>query len=533
MRSKWLLMTVLLGCAAPSSNLKPGSQARPAAAPFSRISMGVFQELVAEVRRHHVFAEQTFENLGRTWDEDLPRLEKEFRQASTKSELVAAINHLVNSLHNPHCFYNTPDRPIPMTAGFEIEVEWRAGSPSFYVSRVDEPALRGRIAPGDYLVSADGVPSQDFLQAFIFESNGNNWRSIASDIASFLCRRTTQRTTVKPGDQSRWVFRTRDGSRQIAIQTRWKAVEQRRQSDFLLDYRKNRCDELAPESYGPYRLQARGSNYCLYAGERQPYDRYPIVRFFSFDYYGSPSFHGLKTDFFNLKQQLAGIETARGVILDLRENRGGNNPNWFLAWWAPAPYSDHFVYFKLHPDLDSRAELQRARITGWGPTDISAYLEALAARKPDQAFWGPRPFFCPTPDCRGWDNRYRPSERVTELPVALLVGPRCISSCDHFAFIFKENGFGPLIGLPGAAGYTGYRMMHRLRSPHLDDLGFCWLAFSYEVSGKTRKAVEAVPVAPDHLVERSFENSAVYSKLLVDTAIESFDEHAYREGGSR
>ncbi len=42
----------------------------------------------------------------------------------------------------------------------------------------------------------------------------------------------------------------------------------------------------------------------------------------------------------------------KGLILDLRDNRGGNDPEWFLDWYAPAPYADVFTSVRVYPDYD-------------------------------------------------------------------------------------------------------------------------------------------------------------------------------------
>jgi hypothetical protein len=262
-----------------------------------------------------------------------------------------------------------------------------------------------------------------------------------------------------------------------------------------------------------------GFNYCVYGSSEGRGRHYPIVRQFSFRY---PDVGLLKVDHHNLKEYLGELKGAKGVILDLRDNRGGNNPNWFLDWWAPRPYYDHFVHTRLHEDFDSVEKLERAGITGWGPARFQTYLSALEQRTDDTAFMEPRPFFCPTPDCENWDNRYEPKNQVTTLPVALLVGPRCVSSCDHVVYVFKENEFGPVIGTPGAAGFTAYRLKYDVKHPVSgENLGSVNFAFSYEVSGKTREKVEAVVVEPDVMIGPTFENQGRYDRLLVGAAIEA------------
>src|SRR5690606_2215551 len=57
----------------------PGGASRPDDA----VAVADFDALVAMVRRYHVFAPQTEKNLGKKWDDDLPRLRAEFLAAKT------------------------------------------------------------------------------------------------------------------------------------------------------------------------------------------------------------------------------------------------------------------------------------------------------------------------------------------------------------------------------------------------------------------------------------------------------------------
>ena len=494
----------------------------------ARMALAVFDEIVSATRKYHVFTEQTEENLGMKWEDLLPGLREEFSRAKSQGDLLVALYHFVNSLHNPHCNYNPPEMWSCLSAGFDVDVEWVDGAPRFYVAAVSAPDLAETMHRGDFVVGYRGVAASDFLTAFHLESNGNHWRSVASDIASFLSRQAPELHGTRPDSEEEWVLRRRDTGAQVTVRARWRPCEGRGgDSEFNIEYDPQSCAGLPDRAYGDYRLAHHGSNYCVYVAAKGQHRFYPIVRQFSFHYTDGRSLSALRADHENLKQSLARLKGVKGVILDLRDNHGGNNPNWFLDWWAPAPYYDHFVYTRLHEDFDTPARIRAARVTGWGQAEIDAYLEALRNKDAETAFMGPRPFFCPASGCRDWDNHYRPQNQVTTRPVALLVGAGCVSSCDHVVSVFKENQFGPVIGTAGAAGYTAYRIWHLVTHPETgENLGIALLAFSYEVSGKTREPVEAVVVPPDVTVEPTFDNASRYDAMLVEAAISALVKKA-------
>jgi hypothetical protein len=531
-------VAALPACKAKSPPDQTESETAPATKPDSGeagygpdVGPEIYEDLVRATREYHVFSDQTWENLGITWEDQLPRLEEEFKSVKDRADLLRALNHFANSLHNPHCHYGTPDKASYLTPGFVIEVEWIEDEPRFYVAEIQDPGLEERIQPGDTLVSYRGVDAPDFLMTFHFESNGNHWRSIARDVAAFLSRQSPHRHGSPGKDE--WGFRRSGSEKVVLVEAQWKKAEGAgHRGEFGLDYDPDSCADLPDRDYGSgYAIDQVGANYCVYTTSEGPGRAYPVVRQFSFSYSPKNGFSSLKADHGNLQEFLGGLAGARGVILDLRDNRGGRNPNWFLDWWAPpTPYKSHVVYMRLHEDLDTVEKLEQARITGFGPPHFESYLTSLAGKPPGEEFMQGRPFFCPTPDCENFDNVYHPANQVTDLPVAVLVGPRCVSSCDDVVRTFREYDLGPVVGTAGSAGFTIKRLQHAVPHPTSgEDLGFVALAFSYETSGKTGERLEAVVVEPHHVVEPTFENRSRYDALLVETAIEAFGTFTFPE----
>jgi hypothetical protein len=260
----------------------------------------------------------------------------------------------------------------------------------------------------------------------------------------------------------------------------------------------------------------------LYTSKNKPYSLYPIVRQFGFRYLQDDAGdHLILADHLNLQHQLAELKNARGIILDVQDNGGGNNPNLFLDWWAPAPWTDTWTYVRFDDDfrVPEAFDLLGANVP---QSALNHYLDAFAHRKPDDHFAPKRPFAC-KPDTCDWDNHYVPTHRVTRLPVALVTGPGCASSCDQIALHFEQWHFGPLVGQPTMAGFT----THRIHKPLPQGLGTLDLAISYDVSAATGKEIEATERKLDYPVVPTFETRPHHDQLVIDTAIRALGEYKF------
>lgn len=318
----------------------------------------LFADLVEAVRRYHLFSEITQRNLGRRWEEDLPILERAFAEAGTEPLLRDALSQFAASLHDAHCRYN-PEATGEwrrLLSGFEVDVEWPSGAPRFYVQSA--PAGMSGVRPGNLVVSLNGVPAERFLDEFRLRSNGNNRRGIAADIAAWMGERTTLQSNTREGNVDQLVVRHREGG-EVTVAVTWRqeaprgaSVDDPVRAPFEdIDYARPRCaPDLRDVDYGNgYHLSAHGKFFCFYISEKAPFDAHPIVRQFSFRYSGvlerkkvRPAYY-LPTTAYEVEAEyhtLRGLLHARpriaGLILDLRDNRGGNDAAWFLDWYAPA-----------------------------------------------------------------------------------------------------------------------------------------------------------------------------------------------------
>jgi Peptidase family S41 len=518
----------LLGCAGappppcPPAAAAPVTVASPAADPKAFPSaderLALFKGLVDDIHKYHVFAAATSKLLGFTFDDDLPALEKEFVAANDSSHLDVALDHLVNDLHNPHCIFESTFPQDYFETGVTFNAEWRGGVVHFYVSIVPA-SLAGRLNLGDELVSVDDIAAADVLRRYSNRSRQNNWHAIANEVAGSIGGPYPLRLNL--GTRSHFVVQKRGTREEVAFDLTWKKTDfgAALSGDEAIDYAKPSCSVLRDADYGGYELVTRGHNLCVYAARSPERRGYPIVRHFSYSYAGSGyqrqyAPHQVRADHELLVRELDRLK-PKGVILDLRDNAGGNNTHWFMDWYAHGAYADDMYRMRLHADFDSEQKVKEA-----GIPHAKWYLQQLRGRTPGQTLSALHPFNCDGSDCVR-ENHLTPSHQVTTAPIALLVGMGCASSCDAFVRWFGKYHFGPVIGEPTAAGLTFWRLRREVILPNGQKFGAYRVAFTEDFDNVSNEGIEGVPVHLDVEIDRTFENKKGYDKLLVEAAVKA------------
>jgi len=99
---------------------------------------------------------------------DIPALyAQELRQLSTRDDLVALLERVIDELCDPHAQLNvnlaSSFRLVP--SGTDLWAEWRQGEALVTDVRVDSDAQRAGIRPNDVVVAIDGTPIADAVEA--------------------------------------------------------------------------------------------------------------------------------------------------------------------------------------------------------------------------------------------------------------------------------------------------------------------------------------------------------------------------------
>jgi len=494
--------------------------------PDEAARLALFTSLVETIREVHVFNAPPH-GPSAEWEALLPGLEAEFKAADDLVALNIALRHLGNSLRNPHCSF-TPGGPLKglpsdrLTPGFRLKQEMVGGVPRLYLDSVDDESLG--VMPGDVLVAVDGVA--DPIATYSLESSQNFMFGVARYVAQYLSSPKTDRSTFRLEQPTQWTFERRDGGEQFDVETVWTEPKSPpRPHEFTaFEYEGDVCGTLSARDYGPgYRRTAAGLNYCLYVSDHPDFQAFPVVRHFSFLYlptgYTTDVYHAIRAEWYSLSSHLAALEAVEGVVLDLRDNNGGYSPNLFLSWWATKPWDTGYAHKRARDVLLKEPFLSTAFRRSF---QLDAYREQLKTADTDSDFLPPT-VWDPPPD--GGMTR-RPERRVIERPVALLVGPGCLSSCDFFSLVWSRNEMGPIVGERTAAGYTAWRANLPVRVGNMD-LGTLSVALQYESMGDDHASVEAIPIPLTVPIDRTFDNAETYDAEVVAAAIDSLRAEAH------
>lgn len=458
----------------------------------------MFQRLVADIRKFHLFPDTWREE---RWTAAVPGLEREVTGAVDRRALLVALSHVADSLRDGHlAFTPTGGWTDPGIAVLPVSF-FQVGSalePRFFIEKA---APDTGLAAGDELIRYDGFEVATLLEHFAPEIDRASPGARADRLAELLQWRRTE---------------THPGLLGSAV-----ALHVKRGEDFVdatavfvpnLPPPDPKSDPpicpSRPRDFGEgYELARVGEHLCLYRGVNARTRRYPIVRHVTF-FYGSKTgidYAAVDRDHELVRAFLAATPQLAGVLLDLRDNAGGHHSDLFLPWYLSGPHPQAPRWVRLHRELTDRARLTQAL---WSPEAAEEYVRRAGMGEE----WWMQPFECSATECPPMPNAL-----VSKVPIAVLVGPRCRSSCDTFVNVWSERHAGPTIGEPAAAMLTANRYPLDVRLGE-ESLGQLTVALSGIRTSERGPWLEGKPAPVDELVQQSWP-AAEYEQRMIDAAI--------------
>lgn len=145
---------------------------------------------------------------------------------------------------------------------------------------------------------------------------------------------------------------------------------------------------------------------------------------------------------------------TKKILLDVRENRGGNLDYTLIAAFAKAPFQTTNSQLLISPFLRRNPKLIRKIV--WG--NQAKIFEDEFTKNPDIERTSMRPFFCVTPACESKESVISNTGELSQSRLWVLVGPQCMSACDQVISIFKENQIAKLVGMNSQGASSPYRL---------------------------------------------------------------------------
>ncbi len=150
--------------------------------------------------------------------------------------------------------------------------------------------------------------------------------------------------------------------------------------------------------------------------------------------------------------------------------------------------------------------------------DRHSYLDAAELqtflREQPEAKVSPRfPFFCRTEQCGLDEVLYEPREDALDLELAVLADHGCISSCDQFVSILKDNDLARVVGRPSSGGHSPFRIKESFELPGGPSVSMVLtVGVGYRANGEP---LEGNPASVDHwLAPDSGEPETLYQRAL-------------------
>jgi hypothetical protein len=512
-----LLLAGCGGAASPSTTPPPApvplpatASARPPVAAAPRYA-ATFETLLRRIERDHVFPPGYVRDVGHRFQDDVPRLRREFERAKDRAEALAALRHLQHALRDLHCYLDPPAdmRRGSVKLGVRLWAGGTEAAPDVRVAEVLDPELASKVAVGDVVTSVDGAPLATWLASHPFDAQALSPERHYADTIVRITYAELPWVAVKEGDTRRLGL-SRDGrAREVDLDFRREFPgKPTADLDDPPPMAKVECDAANPLEYGDYVLGAMGANVCVYLPRKPGKPRVPVVRYTSFLYGGNgdgaQALRMVRVDHDVLARTL---RDADGVIVDVHDNHGGNNPFLFAGWLSPGPWDHERVVTRVVPELDAATI---ARVL-FGESHVAEYVAAQKAHQPTVL----SRFLCAPGKCD--QVRPAPSELVTRAPVALIVGPGCVSSCDTLAATWSAFKLGPVVGRQPAHAYTVIRVPIHVSGPDSQDLGTFRVAIS-QSEFREGVSIEGEPLHLDWEAPSTFETRASWVKRAVDEA---------------
>ncbi len=326
------------------------------------------------------------------------------------------------------------------------------------------------VEPGFILVKFDDkTPKQ-------LEDELGEWTNTTSPEYQYLLvskwlsdRRSDDLPVPSPGIESRLIFENPADKSKIEAKLTWAEASLTPPAEGCL------TGEFSAD-YNGHNPDFSGLNFCVFNN----INGFLIIKYFSFLYdfednptrlwnkaaamsYKTKPIDPLKSAMQQIPlqdhEQLRRILEKRKpkkILIDVRENYGGDVFPYLMSMFAKRPFRILSRKLIFSTYMREQADFFKEALK-MGDPEMTPILTGQLGNNSDSS--NLLPFICLTKNCDLGEATYQPSlgNVLGNSQIYVLAGPRCVSSCDQFVAIMKDNQIAKIIGLPSNGGHSPFR----------------------------------------------------------------------------
>lgn len=428
-----------------------------------------FNDIVDQLKIFKLPSLRGLSRIGTTWDIELEKSKNRFIEAKSKEDVYYALLSLKNTMHDYHSKpLGDPELRLKISR-VVLPITFRPAVVDGKTNYVVATSAISLIKPGFILKMLDGKTTTQWEEYFLEWTNTTSPEYNKLLTSKWLANRSSDDLPIpEPKSLSKLTFYDSKQKNDIETQMYWEnsslnfSTEGCLSGEFSSDYR----------NYSP---KFKGVNFCVFPNIKGVF----VIKYYSFSYDYQNNIPRLWNKIskltFTLKpigpdkdssdeianqdlheiQKLLKLYKPKKVLIDVRENFGGNVYSSFIGLFAKKP----FLLLKrqlIFSDYLAHHSAFTKEAMSLGDKEMLPLI--LEAQKKNEKIFPVFPFFCRSKECSVEEALYQPTPYISsEFKTAVLVGPKCVSACDQFVAIMKDNGIAKIIGLPTNGGHSPFR----------------------------------------------------------------------------
>jgi len=393
----------------------------------------LFDEYAQTIKDAQVFSELGFKRLGTTWEKELARARQRFLEADTKLDVYYALLSLQRSFHDARSSLTVPGGLTPPSDKFSLPFTLAVRGDSLDNAQyiVVQSSL-SEVKAGFLLKQYGAKTIQQLEYDFSEWLDNTSPEQLRMELAKALTRTSpSQYPSPDMNAPVTIVFTDPANQKETSVLVRWQRG----------------VTDAPSEDYEGLTLDYTGINYRIY---KDTVNQTIVLVYPSFNY-----LRGEDVDTQNLGNYL-NQQTLANLVMDVRDNTGGNINTNLIALFARERFRILTRELVFVPVVKRDRAFFEESLT-LADNYMRKLISDYAAREKDAARSPRFPFFCKTANCSTEEATYEPNLNVRKFNFAILSGPKCMSSCDQFVSIVKDNNIGQVVGLPSRGAHSPMR----------------------------------------------------------------------------